>query len=242
MSEHDPVLEHLLGLGPDPGVEALASFAEVELPQGLAADTLALVQAERDSAPVPANRPGGWLKFVVAGVGVAAAALLVVHGSPDTGDVSSMTARGLEETTPAVALKMAADRGGELERFRDDQTYGPGDVLYFRYQVDGQGWVSLVHASPQGLVVLTQEPVDVGEADLTHAGQQVRWRIEDGDPDAVFALITSNDPVDAADLQTQLAAGLESGQTVDPGDLCAAAEQTGRRCDAVRVTTREDTP
>jgi hypothetical protein len=242
MSERDPVLEHLLGLGPDPGDQAMASFAEMDLPEGLAADTLARVQAERESAPVAANTPRGWLKFVVTGLGVAAAALLVVQGSPETGDVSSMTARGLEETTPTVALKMAAERNGALERFRDDQAYGPGDVLFFRYQVDGEGWVNLVHASPQGLVVLTQEPVQIGEADLTHAGQQIQWRIEDGDPDAVFALITSNEPIQADDLQAQLAAGLTSGQTVDPRDLCAAAEQTGRRCDAVRVTTREDSP
>ena len=242
MSERDPILEHLLGLGPDPGDEAMASFAELELPEGLAEDTLARVQAERDDAPKPANKPGGWMKFVVAGLGVAAAALLVVHGSPETGDVSSMTARGLEASTPAVALKMAAERDGSLERFRDDQAYQAGDVLFFRYSVDGEGWVNLVHAGPEGVAVLTQEAIVPGEADLTHAGQQVRWRIEDGDPDSVFALVTTNEPVAAQTLQAELSALLESGQTVDPQDLCAAAAQTGRRCDAVRVDTTEETP
>lgn len=230
-----PVDDWLLGLGPHPGDEAMDEFAGVDLPPGLAERTLSAVDAAREIEPAPANKPRRWIPLVVAGLAVAAATLLVVRAAPETGDVSSMTARGLDETTPEVALKMAAERDGKVGRFRDDMTYRAGDALYFRYQMGSDGWVHLVHASPDGVEVLSQSGVTRGEDDLTVQGHQVVWRLEEGDPSAVFALVSTRDDVDAKQLAGELEDRLQPGQTVDPADLCQAAAETGRRCDAVYV-------
>ncbi|MCP4810655.1 MAG: hypothetical protein GY913_18430 [Proteobacteria bacterium] len=232
---NDAVQDWLLGLGPHPGDEAMDEFAGVELPAGLADSTLAAVRASRQSEPLAANRPSRWKAFVVAGLAVAAATLLVVRAAPETGDVSSMTARGLDETTPEVALKMAAERDGKVDRFRDDMTYRAGDALYFRYQMASDGWVHLVHAGPTGVEVLSQSGVSRGEDDLTVSGHQVVWRLEEGDPSAVFALVSTREDIDAATLARELEDRLQAGQTVEPDDLCQAAAETGRRCDAVFV-------
>lgn len=232
---NDPVQDWLLGIGPHPGDEAMDEFASVELPPGLAEKTLAAVAEVRESDPKPANTPGRWARLVVAGLAVAAATLLVVRTAPETGDVSSMTARGLDETTPEVALKMAAERDGKVDRFRDDTTYRAGDALYFRYQMGSDGWVHLVHASPDGVKVITQSGASRGEDDLKVSGHQVVWRLEEGDPSAVFALVSTREDIDADRLARELEDRLQSGQTVEPDDLCQAAAETGRRCDAVYV-------
>ncbi len=117
----DPTTAYLLDLGPHPGDEALRSFAEFEPPEELCEATLAAVFDE--DTPVEAQRPEAannrrWYTFVVAGLGAVAAVLLVVHSSPETGDVSSMKARGLDHSTPSVALKMATRRDGKVDRFR----------------------------------------------------------------------------------------------------------------------------
>lgn len=230
----DRVHDYLLGLGPHPGDAELAEFAECELPAGLAESTLVRVRQERENEPRRANT-SRWQRFVVAGLAVAAATVLVVRGAPETGDVSSMTARGLDETTPAVALKMAAEHDGAVTRLRDGAAYAPGDTLYFRYDMERDGWVHLVHASPDGVRVLTQSEVRGGEDDLRIGGEQVLWKLDDGDPSAVFALVTTNETVDPALLEKTLSEPLVRGQTVDPEDLCATALQNGLRCDAVRV-------
>ena len=234
---NDPVQDYLLGLGPHPGDEALQAYADVELPAGLAERTLSRVEAAREAEPRQANKRG-WHKFVVAGLAVAAATLLVVRGAPQTGDVSTMTARGLDETTPAVALKMAADHDGALQRFREGEAYEPGDVLYVRYSVERDGWVHLVQATPSGVEVLTQSPVAQGEDDLRIGGDQVVLTLEEADGGSVFALVTTNEAVDGPQLQKALSEQLGSGQTVDPESVCAAALAGGLRCDAVKVEVK----
>jgi len=233
---NDPVQDYLLGLAPHPGDEALHAFAQIELPAGLAERTLAAVSDERAREPRQANT--GRFKFVVAGLAVAAATLLVVRGAPETGDVSSMTARGLDETTPAVALKMAAEHDGATERFRDGMAYDPGDRLFFRYDIERQGWVHLVHASSTGVSVLSQVEVQGGEADLRLDGEQVLWTLDEADASSVFALVTTNEPLDASVLQNTLTDPAATGQTVDPESLCASALAAGLRCDAVRVEVK----
>ncbi|HJN74430.1 MAG TPA: hypothetical protein QGF58_10905 [Myxococcota bacterium] len=230
--------DYLLGLGPHPGDAALAKFTDVELPAGLAERTLTRVEAARASEPRQANSPR-WKKFVVAGLAVAAATMLVVRSAPETGDVSTMTARGLDETTPAVALKMAAEHDGAALRLRDGTAYEPGDTLFFRYHMERDGWIHLVHADDEGVHVLTQARVEGGEDDLRIGGEQVVWTLEPGDTTSVFGFVTTNEALDAHVLESELEKRLTdrspSGQTVDPEDLCAAALSSGLRCDAARV-------
>lgn len=235
----DPTTAYLLDLGDHPGEEALRAFADIEPDEALCAATLDAVFAEETSA-VPDDAPvannNRWYRFVVAGLGAVATVLLVVHASPETGDVSSMTARGLDESTPTVALKMAAKQDGQLDRFRSDRDYGPGDVLYFRYQAGGDAWLHLVHATPDGVEVLDQRKVDAGEADLSgRDGQPLAWTVEEGDGSSVFALVTSNDVLDAEALEQALQV---SGNTQDPGALCTAAARAGLQCDGVRVEVK----
>ena len=242
----DPTTAYLLDLGPHPGQAALDEFLSMEPPVELCTATLAAVFDQEPSflaspsgAPVvetlqPANN-ARWFKFVVACLGAVAAVLLVVHGSPGTGDVSSMTARGLDESTPTVALKMAARHQGQLDRFRSDRGYGPGDVLYFRYQADGQAWLHLVHADETGVHVLDQRSVQAGEADLSVGGEPLAWTIDEGDDSSVFALVTSNQPLEAGLLEQALS---ESGNIEDAEALCLAAARAGLSCDSVRVEVR----
>ena len=234
----DPTTAYLLDLGPHPGDEALRAFADIEPPQELCEATLAAVFDEEtiveDAVPEAANNRR-WYKFVVAGLGAVATVLLVVHASPETGDVSSMKARGLDHSTPSVALKMATRQDGKLDRFHTGQRYGPGDVLYFRYQTDGDAWMHLVHADHHGVQVIDQRKVQAGEADLSLDGSPLAWTLEKGDQSCVFALITSNEPIDPELLQQALAG---SGKIEDADTLCMAAARAGLHCDGVRVEVK----
>jgi hypothetical protein len=232
----DPTTAYLLDLGPHPGDDELQAFVDIEPPEALCAATLDAVFADEPEveAPQPANN-SRWFRFVVAGLGAVAAVLLVVHASPETGDVSSMTARGLDESTPSVALKMAARHQGKIERFRADQGYEPGDVLYFRYQAGGDAWLHLVHADAEGVHVLDQRQVHAGEADLSLDGEPLAWTVEHGDSNSVFALVTSNQALDSETLEQALQV---SGNTQDPQSICTAAAKAGLQCDGVRVTLR----
>lgn len=236
----DPTTAYLLDLGPHPGQDALDGFAAMEPPAELCEATLAAVfDQEPIAAPVvetpqPANN-ARWFKLVVACLGAVAAVLLVVHGSPETGDVSSMTARGLDESTPTVALKMAARHDGQLDRFRSDRGYGPGDVLYFRYQADGEAWLHLIHADETGVHVLDQRRIEPGEEDLAVDGEPLAWTIDAGDDSSVFALVTSNEALQADLLERALG---EQGTIEDAETLCVAAARAGLSCDGVRVEVK----
>lgn len=227
---------------PHPG-DALEDFGDLELPPGLADDTLARVLDTWDhpalDAPSPDPKPANrrWISPVLAAGLAAAAALLVVRSStPEVGDLADMTERGGGgASTPALELKMAAERDGSLERLRADRTYAPGDRLYFRYASNADGWVHLVHAGPAGVEVLVSQRLPAGEADLTDKDQAIFWEIDSVDTSSSFALLRTPDAVPAAELTHTLQAHLPVGQAVEPEPFCVAARAQGLACDAAWV-------
>ncbi|MCB9746159.1 MAG: hypothetical protein H6739_07255 [Alphaproteobacteria bacterium] len=234
----DPTTAWLLGVGPDPGPEARSELEEAAPPPELLAQTLAAVEVERAAeraaveAPAPANtRPRrAWL---IAGLAAAAAVVAVIRAPDPVGDPDQMVARGLEESAPVVALKVATRHAGRLERLREGAAYAPGDQLYFRYQLGTDGWVHLVTATDGRVEVLVQRAMPAGEADLLEDGQPLAWTIEPGDPSAAFALISTSGPLPGAALSEALQTGLGAGQTEGAEGLCEAARRAGFGCDAI---------
>jgi len=238
----DPTTAWLLGLGDDPGPEARAEALAVDLPPGLAEATLAAVRAdsERSGAAPKGGAPAGalvtlrprrrWLAAASAAAAIAAGALLSLDVAPRVGDPDVMVARGQAPGGPEVHLKAALRRGGAPPaRFSPDDPPRAGDLLYFRYQVAGEGWLYLLR-QPEGgpPELLHREAVSAGERDLRRGGEPLAWSVDAGDPAAEFALVTAaEDHPDPA--------GALAGRPGAAGDLCGAAAALGWRCDALSL-------
>ena len=139
--------------------------------------------------------------------------------------------RGVGERLPDVALKVAVDQGGRVDRLARDASYGPGDTLYFRASVDDAA-LTLVRVDAEGAEVVHAQRVTAGDADLALASGPLGWRLDPGEQNAVFALLASPEPLSASQVATRLSASYTGGS---PAAVCAAAQALGARCAAELV-------
>lgn len=186
----------------------------------------ALVVSEPANSPM-GRRARGWL--VAAGVALAAAVALMVAlpGDPEVGDPRDFVPRGDGTSAPSVDLFVAVrTSGGEVARLKQDFSYGAGDTLVFRYDLDRAANLALIRADENGAQVLHTTSAPAGTADLQTTGGAVGYELERGEGSAVFALISSEQP-----LTTQL----DALRGLDPEAVCAAARASGLGCSAVAV-------
>ncbi|GEM_PF-2067557 len=245
----DPTTLWLLGEGPDPGDEARAAFLEAKVPPDLAARTLAAMAELTDGAGATSMRSrlqvhrGGRARRLFVGGGavaaLAAAVLLGLPTAPQQGDLAGMTQRGTGADLPALDLRMAVRTDDGVDRLRADQTYGAGDVFYFRYEAAADGWLHLIHATQAGVQVLESQPVTRGHADLARGGEPLAWTVDDTDPNqAVFALVRTVRPVSADELSQALTGVLDGDAPLAPTTLCQAATTLELSCDAQAVRVK----
>jgi hypothetical protein len=222
--------------GPAMDDAARAALGEEAVPAGLAARTLQAVRRARaeDAALLPSSAPANqpWrVGGVVALAGLAAGALFAVRGEDPVGDPAAQVARGDADAAPMVHLKLAARRGGQLERLRDGAPLAPGDELMFRVQLAADGYVALVRADEAGLSVLHVTPQGAGEADLRLGADPLAWSVERGDKSGVFAVLSASEPLRAEALRGELA----EVDLSSPTALCRGALALGYPCDAAFV-------
>ena len=246
----DPTTLWLLGEGPDPGEEAVARFAEADVPPELAARTLAAAEAlfdEADAAPMRSRlqlHRGGRVRRLVTGGGfvtaLAAGLLLSLPSPQEQGDLEGMTQRGIGADLPALDLRMAVRTTSGVDRLRADQSYGSGDVFYFRYEAAADGWLHLIRATETQIEVLESQPVARGHADLARGGEPLAWTVDDTDPDqAVFALVRTAVSVPADQLSRALNSALGDDDVLGPTTLCDAATALELSCDAQTVRVEQ---
>jgi hypothetical protein len=226
----------LLDDGPPMDDAARAAVGEAAVPAELAARTLQAVRRARaeDAALSPSSAPANqpWrVGGVVALAALAAGALFAVRGEDPVGDPSAQVARGDGDTAPMVHLKLAARRGGQLERLRDGAPLAPGDELMFRVQLAADGYVALVRADAAGVNVLHVTPQSAGEADLRLGADPLAWSVDSGDKSGVFAILSASEPLRAETLRDELR-GLDLSS---PTALCRGALSLGYPCDAAYV-------
>jgi len=130
-----------------------------------------------------------------------------------------------------VHLKLAARRGGQLERLRDGAPLAPGDELMFRVQLAADGYVALVRADAAGVNVLHVTPQGAGEADLRLGDDPLAWSVDPGDQSGVFAILSASEPLRAETLRDELR-GVDLSS---PTALCRGALALGYPCDAAFV-------
>ncbi|MCK6520021.1 hypothetical protein L6R49_01155 [Myxococcota bacterium] len=225
--------------GPAIDDDARAALGEAPVPAELAARTLDAVRRARaeDQALLPSSAPANqpWrVGGVVALAGLAAGALLAVRGEAPVGDPAAQVARGDAESAPMVHLKLAARRGGQLERLRDGAPLAPGDELMFRVQLAADGWVALVRADAAGVKVLHVAAQGAGEEDLRLGAAPLAWSVDPGDQSGVFAVLSASEPLGAETLNEALADLDPSSPTA----LCRGALALGYPCDAAYVEVR----
>ena len=222
--------------GPPMDAATRAAVGEEAVPGELAARTLDAVRRARaqDAAALPSSAPANqpWrVGGVVALAGLAAGALFAVRGEDPVGDPAAQVARGDAGSAPMVHLKLAARRGGQLERLRDGAPLAPGDELMCRVQLAADGWVALVRADAAGVSVLHVTPQAAGEADLRLGADPLAWSVEAGDESGVFAVLSATEPLGAESLRDELSALDPSSPTA----LCRGALALGYPCDAAFV-------
>lgn len=205
--------------------EAVAALAPPSLPAELdRATRKQLRRATWRVVPGGARRVLGWAGAALA----AAAALTLFVPAPErAGDLDGMTVKGGEGSAPLVALKVAVDRQGTVQRLDRDVAYLPGDVLYFRYLAYGPGRVTLVAVQDDTVQVLAHQPVAAGEGDLRRDDGLAAWEVEPADGGTTFALLGTGADVSEDRLRQVLERRL-----LDTGEVCAAAAALGATCDA----------
>ena len=226
----------LLDDGPPMDEATRAAVGEADVPPELAARTLRAVRSARaeDAAGLPSSAPANqpWrVGGVVALAALAAGALFAVRGEDPVGDPTAQVARGDGDTAPMVHLKLAARRGGQLERLRDGAPLAPGDELMFRVQLAADGYVALVRADAAGVNVLHVTPQGAGEADLRLGDDPLAWSVDPGDQSGVFAILSASEPLRAETLRDELR-GVDLSS---PTALCRGALALGYPCDAAFV-------
>ncbi len=233
-------------------IDALAaSLPPLRVPGALLAETLAAMEAEiasagvgGDEAPAPAEvvplRPkrrwAGWSAGAVAALAAAALVFVMRPGAPGPAPTARLFVGGAGPRLPDVSLKVAVDDHGRKRRHQPDRALSAGDRLYFRAGVDHDAWVALVRVDGEGAAVVHSQAAGAGEVDLQLEGAPLSWQVEEGEGDAVFALIGAPGPVDAAAVEAAL------GAAYDPEDAtraCRAALPLGARCDATTVKVQK---
>ena len=216
-------------------------------PQHVRASTLAAMSDEINSyhqdSPVELfsgkkSRHRLWVGGVIA---MAAAVLLQVEteeveSSPHSVNTESMTPKGNEAAAPEVSLELAImSRGGQVERFSSEQTYGLGDSVFFRAGINSSAEVALFHIESGVVTTLLETTLEEGETDLAVENSPARWMFESGDEDATFMLVSLPNGASAEGVTQTLTAVLEDGG----GDLCESLRMIGCQCDqrAVMVST-----
>ena len=158
---------------------------------------------------------------------MAAVALFWISAPQQVGDPAQLVEKGVGERQPEVALKIAVQHQGHVDRLSRGERYSPGDILYFRAQVDLPAWVVLVRSAGGRSTVVHRQQMSSGEADLVLEQGPLAWRIESGEGDATYALLASSSPIEEAAVVGALQSAYDPGQ---PGSGCKAIEQLGARC------------
>jgi len=247
-------------------VDALAAeLPELTLPPGLAEATLGLLEVEWAAADLPELAPptelvdatlaamdaelaqdrpsnvvaGPWMARWGAGiVALAAAALalvVVLPSSPSPGE-RELVQKGVGEGLADVSLKVAVDQDGALSRLSRAEDYGSGDTLYFRAQLDRPAQVALLRIDASSATVVHQGSLPAGEDDLRLGSAPLAWRIEDGEGDAVFALVALPAELAAQDLANHLTAtAVDPEALANEARVCKLVSELGARCTAVSV-------
>jgi hypothetical protein len=209
---------------PQPRATAVAASAKASASVGPQLDA----DVGRASVPAAANTSmRRWI--AAAGLALAAAVALMVAlpGDPEVGDPRDFVPRGDGTSAPSVDLFVAVrTSGGDVARLKQDFSYQAGDTLVFRYDLDRAANLALIRADENGAQVLHTTSAPAGTADLQTTGGAVGYELERGEGSAVFALISSEQP-----LTTQL----DALRGLDPEAVCAAARASGLGCSAVAV-------
>ena len=204
-----------------------ASLPVLQPPPALATATLDAALSEM----APRRRRGWWAGGAVA-LAVAAALVVAVLPSEPPADIAQMVERGVGESSPDVALKVAVDTSDGMSRLNRERAYHSGDTLYFRAQVDRSAWVALFRVDATGASLVHVQRVSAGEADLALEGGPLAWRLEPGEHDAVFALLASSSKLDVHSVEAVLSGAYDAQ---DPDASCRAVADLGARCSAVTV-------
>lgn len=239
----ESLLNFLLDDGPAVEDAILANLLEEDVPDALATQTLnrvALLRTEHEPVPQDSSNwtsRGTWAKASIF-LAMAAAVLLAVF-PPSSGELQGnfehMTAKGEQDGAPTISLKIAAIQNGVASRHRADEAYAPNDEIAFRVQSDKDGFVYLLHVVNQNIDVLLEAPLVAGESDLGMPnGQHARWSFDESDTNSLFAVLSSNEPLQSTDLQDGLSAFLTESP-VNKDTLCLAAQSLGCQCDAIEV-------
>lgn len=233
----------------------IGELPELEPPPGLDASILALVAQTPQDPPTTADAPppalldedgeepldfqppantGGFRWWLLAGPVAAAAIALIALPflvAPDAGvgDPNDWTPRGEVGAGPGLDLAMVVNTSGTTGRFERGTAYRAGDVLLFRVTAHGAGQVHLVRVDAEGAELLHTQSMAVGASDLTNTDGRVGYALEDGEGDAVFAVIRTDEPLSPA----LVAESLDVGVDVDA--VCSAAWELGARCAAEKV-------
>jgi hypothetical protein len=237
------LLDFLLEDGPGVEDTLLASFLEEDVPDALAEKTLnrvALLRTQPEEAPQDLSKWKTHRTWAKASVFLAMAAAVLLAVFPPSsgelqGDFDHMTAKGEQDGAPTVTLKIAAIQNGVASRHRTDETYTSKDEIAFRVQSNKDGFVYLLHVVDKNIDVLLEAPLVAGESDLGMPnGQHARWSFDESDTNSLFAVLSSNEPLQSTDLQDGLSAFLTE-IPVNKDTLCLAAQSLGCQCDAIEV-------
>lgn len=209
---------------------AAAELPELPLPEGLARAVLdqVAITPQEHAVPQPANRPWRW----VAGLALAAVAILAVAlglpSGPDSQLDGDEIIRGQKDPSAPVDMYISVKHPGQpVVRYGSAEALQQGDALLFRAQVAKPTQVHLVMVDAEGAFLLHQQPLPPGTTDLMTEGQILGYHVEERVQSAVFALITTPEPLTAAQVAEHLSV------RVDDQAVCeAAAERLDAFCDA----------
>jgi len=242
-----------------------AGLPELPLPAGLADETLGLLEVEWAAADLPELEPptelidttlaamdeelaeelpsnvvaGPWMRRWGASIAALAAAALalvfVLPPSPSPAD-REFVQKGVGEGLADISLKVAVEQDGGLSRLSRAESYSSGDTLYFRANLDRPGQVSLLRVDATSATVVHEGSLPAGEDDLRLGSAPLAWRIEDGEGDAIFALVVLPSELAAHDLARHLtAATLDPEGLANEDRVCQLVSEFGARCTAVSV-------
>jgi hypothetical protein len=237
------LLDFLLEDGPAVEDALLANILEEDVPDALAKKTLnrvALLRTQPEEAPQDLSKWKTHRTWAKASVFLAMAAAVLLAVFPPSsgefqGDLNHMTAKGEQDGAPTITLKIAAIQKGVASRHRTDEAYTSNDEIAFRVQSNKDGFVYLLHVVDKTIDVLLEAPLVAGESDLGMPdGQHARWSFDESDTNSLFAVLSSNEPLQSTDLQDGLSAFLTE-TPVNKDTLCLAAQSLGCQCDAIEV-------
>ena len=219
---------------------AAASLPELPPPPALTERVLRLVEGQAamppavvPPPPTPRALSQRWFIAGIAGLAVAALALLVVTSpivsTAPVGDPANFVYRGHDGPSTGVGLRMVVDHGDGIRRFERGQRYRAGQALLFRYDSEPGAWLQLIRVDDTGATLLHTQRATAASGDLETDGLPFGYVLESGERAAVYALLRVESPQDAQSLAEALSV------MPDPGHVCAAAFEVNARCVAEHV-------